>query len=362
MSRLNNDKSDREQTVRNFLRDCLGTPKDGQNIQKILSGTGSCYDADRAYIFEFNTTHTEFSNTYEWCKEGVAAEKDNLQNITVDGSENWFDELEKKGEFIISSLSEEYDADSKLYRLLQPQGIESLAKVITDLYGRKFAIGNYDANIQLYIENEVLEEDRQLFDCVRTTEEANRFLSDKTAYSFTYRVFRDDRVQYFECRLVKPMGNRSEFVIAFKNIDDEKNCEFAQQRKIEAALDEVRKINRTLQYEMNIAGALGKDYPNVVLLDPANDTVMTIKRNGIILKEDERTVRYSYDKLCDDFISKYVHTEDRERVRAAFSMDSVLHALETDDEYMFSYRTIYDHTGIHNYQASFFRIYRTAVP
>lgn len=84
-------------------------------------------------------------------------------------------------------------------------------------------------------------------------------------------------MQYFECQPVKPMGKRSEFVIAFKNIDEEKNREFARQRKIEAALDEVRKINRTLQYEMSIAGALSKDYPNVVLPDPANDTVMTIK-------------------------------------------------------------------------------------
>lgn len=84
MSRLNNDKSNREQTSGNFLRDCLSVSEDGQNIQKILSEAGSYYDADRAYIFEFNMTHTEFSNTYEWCKEGVAAEKDNLQNITVE--------------------------------------------------------------------------------------------------------------------------------------------------------------------------------------------------------------------------------------------------------------------------------------
>lgn len=74
-------------------------------------------------------THTEFSNTYEWCKEGIAAEKDNLQNITVDEPEFLFNEIEKKGEFLISSLSEEYAADSKVYRLLKPRGIESLAMV-----------------------------------------------------------------------------------------------------------------------------------------------------------------------------------------------------------------------------------------
>lgn len=103
MSRLNNDKSNREQTSGNFLRDCLSVSEDGQNIQKILSEAGSYYDADRAYIFEFNMTHTEFSNTYEWCKEGVAAEKDNLQNITVDEPEFWFNEIEKKASFLFRS-------------------------------------------------------------------------------------------------------------------------------------------------------------------------------------------------------------------------------------------------------------------
>lgn len=678
MSRLNNDRSDREQTIKNFLRDHLNDPKDGQAIQKILSEAGSCYNADRAYVFEFNKKHTEFSNTYEWCKEGVPAEKDNLQHITVDGLENWFDELEKNGEFIISSLSEEYDADSKIYRLLKPQGIESLAmvplsvnsevigflgvdnprcnvgdtlllsviasaccieitnkrledsnKALTermkiiqsmseiytsvyyidiaensyvelasidsvheqigstgnaqeklDFFCRNMMSPEYTDNMLRFVDIKTLDErlsgsriiskeflctvpfppdreelpywvqcsfidggrdadgrlshavfvtetihdakvreldtqkylqeanfeltellkaekkntaiisslsgiffalyyvdieegfiqeifspdgvshtcgekddavsrlssivdywaddeyksamrlftdlgtvDRRLWDspvitqeyysvrkdwvrchlipveknefggntkilfgfrlitaekerlesqdnviqaltmtydnayAVNTdTAEVKRFLADKQAYSFTYRVHRNDTVQYFECQLVKPGGKRNEFVIAFKNIDEEKNREFAQQRKIESALDEVRKINRTLQYEMNIAGALSKDYPNVVLLDPANDTVMTIKRNGIILKEGERTVKYSYDELCRRFISNYIPAEDRERIGAAFSLDSVLHALETDDEYMFSYRTVYDDTGIHNYQASFFRI------
>ena len=35
MNRLNNDKSNREQTSGNFLRDCLSVSKDGQNIQKL---------------------------------------------------------------------------------------------------------------------------------------------------------------------------------------------------------------------------------------------------------------------------------------------------------------------------------------
>ena len=118
-----------------------------------------------------------------------------------------------------------------------------MGQTMNDRYGRKFAAGNYERNISNYIEHDVLKEDRHLFDVVRTISGVNTLLADKKAYYFNYRVFRNAIVQYFQCQLVKPNPERNEFVIAFKNVDEEKKQELAQQKKIAEALAAVEKIN-----------------------------------------------------------------------------------------------------------------------
>lgn len=109
--------------------------------------------------------------------------------------------------------------------------------------------------------------------------------------------------------------------------------------------------------EMEIAGALSRDYPDVVLIDFTNDTAMTIKRKGIIIAEDQRVIRRSYHDTWDYYITKYVLEEDRAALYDAISVEKVKEALEKNDEYSCSYRVITDETGIHYYQASFIQFY-----
>lgn len=115
-----------EQAVKQFLRDYLDKVKDEETMNSILQDIGMYYEADRAYIFEAHMDRRVFNNTFEWCRKGVNAEIDNLQNIPVDGMECWFEAFEEKGEFYISSLSEDYNPGTKTYEILEPQGIESL--------------------------------------------------------------------------------------------------------------------------------------------------------------------------------------------------------------------------------------------
>lgn len=117
---------DREQAVKSFLREFMNKAKDEQTLSSILQHMGSYYDADRAYIFEANEERTSFSNTFEWCREGVAPEIENLQNIPVDGMECWFEAFNDEGEFYITSLSDDYHPGTKTYEILEPQGINSL--------------------------------------------------------------------------------------------------------------------------------------------------------------------------------------------------------------------------------------------
>lgn len=110
-----------EQAVKQFLRDYLDKTKDKQTLNCIMQDIGEYYDADRAYIFEAQMDRRVFNNTFEWCREGVSSEIDNLQNIPIDGMECWFEAFEEKGEFYISSLSDDYHPGTKTYEILAPQ-------------------------------------------------------------------------------------------------------------------------------------------------------------------------------------------------------------------------------------------------
>ena len=237
-----------------------------------------------------------------------------------------------------------------------------MGQAMSERYGKKFAIGNYEENIRSYIDNDVLEEDRYLFDAICSVENVRELLRDKQAYYFNYRVFRNNKEEYYQCQIVKPDNERNEFAVAFKNIDAEKRLELVQQKKIKDALEYVEKINETLQDEMEIAGALSKEYPNVVLLDLAKDTSTIIKVDGKIIEKEKRVSKRSYEAAWDDFIKKYVLEKDQENLKASVSIPAVQRALEDSDEYICTYRTIYDNTGIHHFQAAFMRTYsyRTA--
>lgn len=127
MNSFAQNTSSQEQAIKRFLRDYLNKPKNGQTINSVLSGTFRYYDADRSYIFELNEAGTEVNNTYECCREGISSGMEHMQNIPVDSLGIWFEMLNEKGEFYISSISDSFPPDSETYRTLESQGIRSLA-------------------------------------------------------------------------------------------------------------------------------------------------------------------------------------------------------------------------------------------
>lgn len=152
-------------------------------------------------------------------------------------------------------------------------------------------------------------------------------------------------------------GLLSHVIFATQDIHESKVKEIEQKKKLEHALSVVEKINNSLRDETEIAGALSRDYPDVVLLDPAEDIAVTIKRKGEIIAEKKRVIRRSYDDTWSYYISKYVVEEDRDALRTSILIQNVKKALEKKDEYSCTYRVLADDTGIHHYQASFIRFY-----
>lgn len=95
-------------------------------INNLLEIIGDYYEGERAYIFECDYKNALLVNTYEWCKEGIEPQIDNLKELPLDAADRWMDAFREKGEFYISRLGEDVDKNSAEYEILEPQGVESL--------------------------------------------------------------------------------------------------------------------------------------------------------------------------------------------------------------------------------------------
>ena len=93
-------------------------------VQDILNMIGQKMNVSRVYVFENSDDNTTCSNTYEWCNQGITAEKENLQHIhyerDIPGYKDLFDE---QGIFYCPDVT----ALPRKYRdILEPQGIRSM--------------------------------------------------------------------------------------------------------------------------------------------------------------------------------------------------------------------------------------------
>ncbi len=79
--------------------------KDAQlHIQNALGALGKFCQADRTYIFEFDSDYNAMSNTYEWVRDGITSHIDELQNMSRYTVPWFFHKLQSEGLFIINDV------------------------------------------------------------------------------------------------------------------------------------------------------------------------------------------------------------------------------------------------------------------
>ena len=103
---------------------------------------------------------------------------------------------------------------------------------------------DYEDNIRRYVGKDVLDEDKCLFDDICSIRQVKRIFFRKQMHYINYRVLRNSRVRYLQCLLVKPDNEENEFAVAFKDINEEKKLEIAQQQRLDEAVEEARRANR----------------------------------------------------------------------------------------------------------------------
>jgi PAS domain S-box-containing protein len=74
------------------------------SINQSLKDIGQFVNADRSYIFDYNREKQTSSNLYEWCRDGITPQIDNLQDVSFDDMPQWI-EKHFAGEFKTSRAS-----------------------------------------------------------------------------------------------------------------------------------------------------------------------------------------------------------------------------------------------------------------
>ena len=152
------------------------------------------------------------------------------------------DEVDRRS--IMEALSVPYD---NVYAVNTENGKVlncRMSGVMTRLYGKDLEGTDYEKNIDIYIRNEVYEEDRHLFDEVRSLEKADRLLTEKQAYYFNYRVQRDGQLIYYQMQTVKADPEGHVLVCGFKCVDEEKKKELRQEIALQEAYNAAEAANK----------------------------------------------------------------------------------------------------------------------
>ena len=128
-SRAIRNKLELQHALVECVRTFYATPSFNKAIDAILGMIGRLHQADRAYVFEYATDErggTVINNTHEWCAEGIAPQRDNLQNI----SERVIPSLEelsgKEQSFVVRDMEELRENHQRIYAILKPQQITRL--------------------------------------------------------------------------------------------------------------------------------------------------------------------------------------------------------------------------------------------
>ncbi|MDO4460676.1 MAG: ATP-binding protein [Clostridia bacterium] len=124
-SQLISERS-QEDAIRSFLDILNRKPEECLSIEEQVEEIAAYFGADRSYIFEQNADKAFVDNTFEWCKEGVNPEKDNLQMVPVEVVEIWYHNFREHGAFFITVNEELKKNDPLAYETLEPQNISTL--------------------------------------------------------------------------------------------------------------------------------------------------------------------------------------------------------------------------------------------
>ncbi len=115
-----------EKIVSNIARGFVRIDDIDYAISNALKAIGEFSNASRAYVFKFKENDTLMDNTNEWCKVGVDAEIDNLQNLPTNIFPWWINKIINGEVLDIHDVSDLGDSAKAEKEILEMQNIKSV--------------------------------------------------------------------------------------------------------------------------------------------------------------------------------------------------------------------------------------------
>lgn len=93
----------------------------------LLGVINDYFRADRSYVYELNAANGIAVNTHEFVRDGVSAEKDNLQKVPVEIIASWLEAFERDGIYFMEDVGQV--KGTELYAMMQQQNVQRLLAV-----------------------------------------------------------------------------------------------------------------------------------------------------------------------------------------------------------------------------------------
>lgn len=103
-------------------------------MNRMLDLVSQVVHADRIYIME--KQGESFSNTFEWCRNGVTHEMENLQNLDASWFRPWEKMVQKDSAAVIPNVKDWKQDGETMYTLLEQQDIQSVLAIPMDYNGK----------------------------------------------------------------------------------------------------------------------------------------------------------------------------------------------------------------------------------
>ena len=109
-----------EAMINEGLRIALSASTPEQSIEVLMEYIGQFFKSERAYVFE-DLGNGICQNTYEWCADGVAPQKEKLQEVPVEVVSMWYQRFLNDKSVIIGSVESIREKEPGIYEYLKPQ-------------------------------------------------------------------------------------------------------------------------------------------------------------------------------------------------------------------------------------------------
>lgn len=114
-------------TLNQCIKVLLSEDDIDRSIHNLFEIINRYFDGDRTYLFEVASNKDKIDNTYEYVKEGITPQIQNLQGVDLSVIDGWMECFKKDQPYYMSKLEQENGHES--YELLQEQEVTRLLAV-----------------------------------------------------------------------------------------------------------------------------------------------------------------------------------------------------------------------------------------